>query len=200
MNAVENLRITADKLIAYALSIRVDDEREITPRLEMSIQSFTVPLDNSVFLLYKSLGILNNKAVKTESATGYGVESELAVVKCGDLTVALIPGEIFPELVYGGAYGDANPNGINPRPLCDIAAKYGCGELLVIGLCNDELGYIVPPSDFLLNETSPYLERTMDHKGEDHYEETNSVGPACAGIIVETFEKALLQLADTTEK
>ena len=41
--------------------------------------------------------------------------------------------------------------------------------MLIAGLANDEIGYIVPPSDFLLNEELPYLERTMDYKCEDHY-------------------------------
>ena len=63
--------------------------------------------------------------------------------------------------------------------------------MILIGLCNDELGYIVPPSDFLLNEKAPYIERIIDYKGEDHYEETNSVGPACAQCIADAFEAAV---------
>ena len=66
--------------------------------------------------------------------------------------------------------------------------------LLMLGLANDEIGYIVPPSDFLLNETLPYIEKTMDHKGENHYEETNSVGPLCAQAIADAFERAVQQL------
>ena len=67
-------------------------------------------------------------------------------------------------------------------------------ELLIVGLANDELGYIIPPSDFLLNESAPYLKRTMDSRGEDHYEETNSVGPACAACIADAFEAAMNRL------
>ena len=63
--------------------------------------------------------------------------------------------------------------------------------LLIVGLSNDELGYIVPPSDFLLNEDLPYLERTQDKRGEDHYEETNSTGPETGRIILETTEKLI---------
>ena len=66
--------------------------------------------------------------------------------------------------------------------------------MLIVGLANDELGYIVPPSDFLVNEQRPYLDRTMDARGEDHYEETNSVGPACAACVASAFEAALSQL------
>lgn len=194
LQAQENLTITADKLIAYALSIAPENERVISPSMALHREPFTVPLDNPAFLMYKFLGILDNKATPAQSATGYAVETELSVLRLGDLTIALIPGEIFPELVQGGAYGDANPNGVNPRSLREIAADYGMNELLVIGLCNDEIGYIVPPSDFLLNEEAPYLSKTMDYKGENHYEETNSVGPACADAIAGAFEKALAAL------
>ena len=112
----------------------------------------------------------------------------------GDLPVTFLPGEIFPELVYGGNYGNANPEGINPRPLCEIAEEYGVDQMLIVGLANDEIGYIVPPSDFLVNEKLPYLERIRDYKGEDHYEETNSVGPLCAEKIAEAFQNTMSSL------
>lgn len=192
--AIENLRITADKLISYALSITPEKEQTILPDLSIATETFVIPLDNPAFLLYKTLGILNNKAVPAQSATGYAVETELSVLMLGDLAVAMIPGEIFPELVSGAAYGDANPQGVNPRPLCEMAQENGIATLLIAGLVNDEIGYIVPPSDFLLNETLPYIEKTMDYKGENHYEETNSVGPLCAQAIADVFERAVQQL------
>lgn len=192
--AVENLEITSEKLLDYAKSITPDMERELEPTLRLSRTVFTVPLDNPAFAMYKFLGILNNHAVTAESATGHGVETELSVIMLGDLAVTLIPGEIFPELVLGGQYGDANPDGVNPRPLTEIAKENGIDQMIVIGLCNDELGYIVPPSDFLLSEKAPYIERIDDYKGENHYEETNSVGPACAQCIADAFEQAVKNL------
>ena len=189
--AVKNLETTAKKLIDYAKSITPETERELKPSLRFSRIVFTVPLDNPAFVTYRFLGILNNHAVKADSATGHGVETELCVLMLDDLAVTLMPGEIFPELVLGGEFGDANPEGVNPRPLNEIAKENGIDQMILIGLCNDELGYIVPPSDFLLNEKAPYIERIIDYKGEDHYEETNSVGPACAQCIADAFEAAV---------
>ena len=77
-------------------------------------------------------------------------------------------------------------------PLRDIIG----GEVMIIGLANDELGYIVPPSDFLLNEEMPYLTDTNDYKHENHYEETNSVGPQTAVIIADVFTQLCEALAD----
>lgn len=192
--AVKNLTVTAEKLADYALSIPAEAERTLEPRLALNRQTFVVPLDNTVFLTYKLLGILNHRMVFSKSRTGFGTETELSVLMLDDLALALIPGEIFPELVLGGPYGDANPSGENPRALREIAAERGVGDLLIVGLANDELGYIIPPSDFLVNEKYPYLQRTMDAKGEDHYEETNSVGPACAPAIASAFEAAFGEL------
>lgn len=190
-HAVENLNITANKLTEYALSITPDREQPVSPTLRLSRSEFAVPMDNSTFLLYRFLGILQNNIVKAESATGYGVGTELSVMTLGNLTVALIPGEIFPELVLGGEYGIIHHDAVNPKPLVEIAAEAGLENLLIIGLANDEIGYIVPPTDFLVNKTAPYLEKTMDYKGENHYEETNSVGPLCADKIAAAFEAAV---------
>ena len=192
--AVENLNVTAEKLATYALAIRPEDERPLAPRLRWVRQEFTVPLDNPVFLLYKSLGILNHSAVPAESATGLAVATEMDLILADDVLLALVPGELFPELVSGGPYGDANPRGVNPPGLRALAEGYGLDGLLIVGLANDELGYIVPPSDFMLNRYHPYVERTMDARGEDHYEETNSVGPDCAACLADAFAAALARL------
>ena len=182
----ENMQLTAQRLIEAALAISPEWEQPVAPELAMSRTTFTIPMDNPVFLLYRFLGILGTKVVPADSATDYGVETELSVLRLGQLAVTLIPGEIFPELVYGGVSAEGDPEN-----LCAIAADYGIDTLLVLGLANDEIGYIVPPSDFLVHDRLPYLERVTDHKNEDHYEETNSLGPLSATCVAQAFEAAL---------
>ncbi|MBS5874496.1 MAG: hypothetical protein KIC46_10310 [Clostridiales bacterium] len=58
---------------------------------------------------------------------------------------------------------------------------------MVFGLANDEIGYIVTPNDFYLNEQAPYLDKAVDRLGRKHYEETNSLGPRTANRIAEVF-------------
>lgn len=113
-----------------------------------------------------------------------------------DVALALLPGEIFPELVLDGSYGSAFPQQENPTPLREIAALYGVEQLIVVGLADDEVGYIVPPSDFLVNPDWPYFDKIVDATGENHYEETNSVGPQCAVRIAEAFTAAFRALAE----
>jgi hypothetical protein len=191
--AEENMLVTAHRMVSFALSI--EEEEEILPNLQYARTEFEVPMDNTGYLFYKFLGVLENEISKGDSDTGYMLHSEMTVLQLGDLLLALLPGEIFPELVWGGEAAQHNPEGENPMPLAEIAAEVGYDNLLVIGLANDELGYIVPPSDFLLNEEVPYLLKTMDDSGENHYEETNSVGEDCATKIAEIFEQLVNSLA-----
>lgn len=58
---------------------------------------------------------------------------------------------------------------------------------MVLGLANDELGYMVPPYDWRVSETAPFF---CDM--EDHYEETNSASE----LAVPRFETALKRLTD----
>ncbi|HOJ36452.1 MAG TPA: hypothetical protein PLK93_07815, partial [Clostridiales bacterium] len=76
----------------------------------------------------------------------------------------------------------------NPDPLIEIV---GDPNLLVFNLANDEIGYILPPNDFLLSEDAPYIERAKDRHGRNHYEETNSVGPKTAVKIAEVVREIM---------
>lgn len=195
----ENMRYTGRRMADYLLAIPEEEEVPVEPVMTSARTQFSIPLDNTAFMYYRFLGILDNTAIPSDSETGYSLVSELSVVTLGDYMLTLIPGEIFPELVYGGYFSEsdaASPENENPVPLVDIAAQYGYGNLLICGLANDELGYIVPPNDFMLSETAPYFDKTMDHKGENHYEETNSVGIHTAHRIAEAFEETLKALAE----
>ncbi|MBR5444871.1 MAG: hypothetical protein IKV57_02035 [Clostridia bacterium] len=195
-DAVENMELTGIEMARYALSIRPENETRLEPEMSIARTLFTTPMDNPMYMYLKFLGILDQEILEGESDSGYLVRSEMSVLRLGDLHVAMIPGEIFPELVNGKEYHYYGTEGENPTPLLDIAASFGVENMLIIGLCNDELGYIVPPSDYLVNETMPYIEKTEDPTGENHYEETNSCGPETARVIAATLEKLLTALAD----
>ncbi|MBQ8369341.1 MAG: hypothetical protein IJY35_05130 [Clostridia bacterium] len=190
------LETTGERMLTYALEIT--DERVVEPVLEIARTEFEIPMHNTVYLYYRFLGILGNETREsTDSGTGYNLVTELSVLKLGDIHIAMIPGEIFPELVTGeymdetSARPAANPTAENPVSLLDIAAEYGIENLLILGLANDEIGYIIPPNDFIVHPETPYLTNAGDIDGENHYEETNSVGIDAAGCISDAF-RALL--------
>ena len=186
-DAVENMRKTADILTDAVLSIQ--SEEILTPALGIARTELEIPLDNTLFFYYKFLGILGNEISRGDSDTGYVLHSELGVLQLGKVTLCLMPGEIFPELVSGKGLDRHDP-----IPLCEIAADHGAQKLLIVGLCNDELGYIIPPSNYLLHPETPYMDTITDATGENHYEETNSTGIATAQIIADAFAKALEKL------
>lgn len=95
---------------------------------------------------------------------------------------------------YFSAERCASPENANPTPLKEIAASHGHNRLFILGLCNDELGYIVPPNDFLVNEANPYFENINDAYGENHYEETNSTGKFTAQVIADALDSLLGRL------
>ncbi len=179
LGAEENLRITGEKLAAHALAPAA--ERSLPARLSLSTVTFTTPLENTLFIWYRFLGVLDSQV--GGGPGGYTLTTELSLMGLGDLTVALLPGEIFPELVSGTGCPE------DPQPLREIAAEYGADELLIVGLANDEIGYIIPPSGFLLDGEYPYVQAAPGH-----YEETNSVGPRCALDLAEAFRQAFNQL------
>ena len=183
-DAFENMKLTGKKLADAALSISPKDEQKVEGSLTFASEDVELPLDNTLYMYYKFLGILGNKVSHGRSETGYVLHTTVGALRLGDVTLALIPGEIFPELVTGK----------EGETLRSIALSEVHEKLLVVGLCNDEIGYIVPENDYLVDEKLPYFNSATDKNGEDHYEETNSVGKATSAIILNTFKKLLKKL------
>lgn len=181
----QNVVITGEKLADYALAI--ENERPLEPIITDKTQAFQIELDNDLYVMMAFLGVLSHKPVTNGGPHSLALESSVSVIRLGDLNIAAVPGEIFPELVYGGEYGQAR-GGENPDSLCKI---FGDDGLFVIGLCDDEIGYIVSPSDYYLDPDSPYLAEGRDREGRKHYEETNSVSVSAAEKIAEAFTELL---------
>lgn len=96
----------------------------------------------------------------------------------GDASFACIPGEIYPEIVNGGI--ETPPGADYPVPAVEVPplrALMPGRTKFILGLANDEIGYIIPRSEF--DRDPPYLY----HAKKAPYGEINSVGPAAAGLI-----------------
>lgn len=185
----ENVVRTGERLAELALTVR--HERELAPRLASLVHSFKLPLENRVFAGAVAADIISHRAVRGPGTLGLALPTEMGYISLGDLPILLVPGELFPELATGEFAGDelaAVPEARNPKPLREIV---GGGEFLIFGLANDMIGYIVPPNDFWVHPTRPYIERGVDASGRSHYEETNSMGPGTAAAIATAAEKLL---------
>ncbi len=166
-------------------------------KLSACVNSKNIPVrikaENFVLILARMLKVLNNDIARTEKRTSACILSEVGYIELGESEIGmfLIPGELFPELYTGEFLGketSATGSEADYIPLKDMGkAKHK----FVVGLCNDELGYIVPKNDFFLNNDTPYINSAKDRFDRNHYEETNSTGPMTAGIILDSMEKLI---------
>ena len=113
------------------------------------------------------------------------IETEVACVRLGDLHLACIPGEIYPELLSGRFQEPADANADFPdSPLEPHVAKIFAGKpWALIGLANDEIGYIIPRRQW--DRVPPFAYG----RSESQYGEVNSCGPEVALILMDTLAK-----------
>ena len=98
------------------------------------------------------------------------IETEVNLIKIGDLWLATVPGELLPKL------------GLSLKAQL-LDASRGAGVAGIIGLANDELGYILPVEDFKY-PWNPF-------KPGNHYEETNSIGREIAPKVMSALNELL---------
>ena len=176
------------------LALSIDNEAEIKPILNIKSVGIDIPGANTVLILARFIGVLNNDIVRTDKRNRICIRSEVGYMELGekDCGIFLIPGELFPEL-YNGDFLTEKDSSLHRRAnykkvLCEMTE---CKHKFVIGLCNDELGYILAENDFMLNEALPYINKATDDMDRDHYEETNSTGPETGRILLETTERLI---------
>ena len=194
---LESTRKIGYALARYALTIK--DEKELEPRISYITQEFYVPVENTLLTIAAAAGIIS---VDRYFLPAPAVKTELSYFEIGSLPLLFLPCELFPELAYGGylkAEESATGKGseMNPPPLIDIC---GNNELIIFGLSNDEIGYVIPPNDYWLNEKKPYLDKGIDRLGRRHYEETNSAGPDAAKAIADALIKAMKNVNETKRR
>jgi hypothetical protein len=107
------------------------------------------------------------------------VKSEVDVIRVGDIEILTIPGELYPEIGDGGI---ETPEGADfpvvPVEVPPLRSKMNGRMNMIIGLANDEIGYIIPKSQW--DEEPPYAYGKTD---KPQYGEENSFGPEVAGVI-----------------
>ncbi|MDR2753498.1 MAG: hypothetical protein LBB50_04230 [Oscillospiraceae bacterium] len=139
-------RALGDKLLG------VLNETEVEPLLNLRHAQVQVPISNQILLVGGKNGMFTNQVVKTRR--GYRVATEIGYMELGsDLAFALVPGELAPELAYGGCLqADKSWSGKDWTlpSLQELVAQTGSKRTLrVLGLTNDQIGYIVPDNNYM---------------------------------------------------
>lgn len=108
---------------------------------------------------------------------GYA-KTEVNALRVGDVLVATVPGELYPEIVVGGIEvkpgRDFDVPAVEVPPL-SLEKKRYARQAFTIGLANDEIGYILPKSQW--DAEKPYVYE------KDQYGEENSGGPEVGPAI-----------------
>ncbi len=174
------------KILGLATLSAMENPAEVIDSAAISLVVKTVPLkiDNTLFKLGAALGVM-----KRGTAGWMKMRSELAVVQIGPVSVVTVPGEIYPELVNGPVDApEGNDFGIQPVEVPVIREMMPGKYKFVFGLANDEVGYILPKSQW--DEKAPYT------YGRDNspYGEENSLGPETAGVIHKNLQEMLGEL------
>lgn len=179
-------------------SYEIENEKELEPEIKFICQPFYLPVDNNVLTLLAMRGTMSFKAFPSNcSETGIAMKTEITYMTIGSQKILLLPGENFVSTVYGGYMDKENsttglPPEVNAKPLAEIV---GDDEMITFGVTNDMTGYCVPKNDFVLHPTQPYLNSTRDRFDENHYHETNSMGPNTHATLSSVLELIMKNFA-----
>ena len=126
-------------------------------------RAFTIPMANPIFQMAITQGLLPNIVQADGTVLS---EANLLRLQCaeGDVLLATVPGELLPKL------------GLALKAQMRAA---GAATAAIIGLANDELGYILPAEDFHF-PADPFAPA-------DHYEETMSIGGEAGPALMDAL-------------
>ena len=164
------------------------------PELRVINKLFRAPVINEGLKILYMIDVVKREVFDNAATGEQEVQTEMSLVQLGPIQMLTIPGELLPEIAVGGYDGTRvnapgvamiDPNNPNPPDVANAPPGPYLKDRMtgmyrwIIGLGNDELGYIVPEYDFKLNADKPWLEEAEG----DHYEETNSLNPTMASTV-----------------
>jgi hypothetical protein len=196
-NAFQMIQVAGDAVADLADRALESAEPISLVPLEVYAKPIMLPLANEGFRAARAAGVLDRTAYDWtgnreergeqipagESDPNEALETEVAYLRLGELEVAAIPGELYPELVYGKFQDPVDPGADFPEaPLETPISQLLLGKkIMILGLANDEVGYIVPKRQW--DVEPPYCYgRTSSQYGE-----VNSVGPDTARHLMEAL-------------
>ncbi len=176
---------------------------ELTP-FAVAAKTITAPLENPGYQMARKIGVLpragrvwtgdfetvGDLAADDTPADKLAIETEIACLRLGEVHVACIPGEIYPELVYGQYQDPVDPGADYPDAALEphVMQTLPGEKKMLIGLANDEIGYIIP-------------RRQWDHippfaygRDKSQYGEINSCGSEIAPILMKALENRVREL------
>lgn len=172
---------------------------KLTP-LQVRQRFVYLPLDNKLYLLARQLGVLQREAFvwkgdlyqaepakEIKADKPLCLKTEIAWLRLGDLDIAAIPGEIYPELVLDKVQDPPDTGADFPDAPIEpaIYKQLGGPHRMLIGLAGDEIGYIIPKRQW--DEKAPFCYG----RKKTQYGEINSLGPNTAPLLCRAFQEVV---------
>ncbi|MGQ9621288.1 MAG: hypothetical protein ACUVTX_09945, partial [Bacteroidales bacterium] len=152
--------------------------------ISLIARTIILPIKNPLFRLASALGILDRGTVGWMK-----MRSEIAVFSIGPLSFVTFPGEVYPEIVNGGIEA---PEGqdftLTPVEVPPVREMMKGKIKFVFGLANDEIGYIIPKSQWDIRQPFAY------GREKAQYGEMNSLGPETGPILHSALKEMLEQM------
>lgn len=165
--------------------------KPVAPMMNVRMAEVTVPLEYGLLELGAASGLLGTTTVFDKSApSGFSIISEVGYLEFGtDIVMLTVPGELVPELVYGNVVDKTESYLGTDWELPCTAELIGANKtVLVMGLCNDAIGYIVPDNDYAPFIADSIWNTDIGEKlfGEPHrhYEEMLSTGSKAGSTVM----------------
>ncbi len=168
-----------------------DKAVEVEPILNVKMAEYAVKLDRGLLSYGAIEGFIGTTTVKDEaSSTGYSIITEAGYIEIGkDIVLLTAPGELIPQLVYGNVVSaeDSYLGTEWTLPVTSSLVPEG-KTVLVMGLCNDAIGYIVPDNDYahFIADSLWDMDGAEDVFGpyHRHYEEMLATGGTAASSTI----------------
>lgn len=170
--------------------------KEIEPILNVKMTEYAVRLETGLFGYGATEGFIGTTTVKDcSSKTGYSIITEAGYIEIGtDIVLLTAPGELVPQLVYGNVVSAEDSYRGSEWTHEATASLVPEGKtVLVMGLCNDAIGYILPDNDY-----AHFITDTIwDMDGAErlfgpyhrHYEEMLSVGSTAGSTTISVLNE-----------
>jgi hypothetical protein len=178
---------------------------ELTP-FRISVSPVALRVSNRLYRVARALGIvsrqgyqwlgdgtrLGGKLGNTQANVISAIKSEVGYLRLGQLHLLLVPGEIYPELVYGKVEDPAEEGADYPdAPIEPAVVDLIPGDKwMLLGLANDEVGYIIPRRQWDRRPPFAYGRRS------NQYGEVNSCGPSVAPLIMDALRERIDRIED----
>ena len=187
-----------DVAAAAARAVDAASPLQLVPIMATTEQIY-VPVENPIYRMAQTLGVLRRDCFLwtgdprqrgkvpegDERKRPAALETEVGVLRLGELSVACLPGELYPELVYGHVQNPVDPGADFPDAAVEppVTKALPQERLLIVGLANDEIGYLIPKRQW--DQRPPFCYGRRDSQ----YGEINSCSCDAAAIVLESLRR-----------